>query len=227
MISGHRIRELVQSAKIEKELASRMGSNLQFPDVSTDFRYLDIEPFNASNCNPHSYNLTLTNKLKVYNTALPLLTWYQEVRKHGAAIFSGNFPPLPQPLDPDKDNTTTEITIPESGYELFPGIVYLGATVEKMTTFGLAPEIDGRSSFGRLGLIVHLTAGYIDSGFSGHYTLELAVIQPKIIYPFRQICQVSYSPIEGRTQHYCGKYNGQVEPTASRSFQERPNQEEK
>ena len=61
----------------------------------------------------------------------------------------------------------------------------------------LVPMIEGRSSIGRLGIYIHVTAGFGDIGFSGYWTLEISVVQPVIIYPFVRIAQIYYHEIRG------------------------------
>ena len=113
-------------------------------------------------------------------------------------------------LDPKKDNETTDIEIPEEGYVLIPGILYLGETMEYTETYGLVPNIDGRSTTGRLGIEVHRTAGFGDIGFKGKWTLEITVTHPVIIYPGMEIGQLYYETIEGdASMSYSGKYQNQ------------------
>lgn len=143
---------------------------------------IQIEPFDETQVNPNSYNLRLHNELVVY-TSLP--------------------------LDMQKLPETQRIDIPESGYELKPGILYLGRTLEFTETHGLVPMLEGRSSIGRLGMYVHVTAGFGDVGFKGYWTLEISVIHPLIIYPGVQICQIFYHTVEGEiTEYKSGKYQG-------------------
>lgn len=141
---------------------------------------LDISPFNPKQLNPNSYNLRLADKLLIYKDTL---------------------------LDPKKKLETTEIKIPERGYILQPGVLYLGSTVEHTETHKFVPMIEGRSSWGRLGLYIHVTAGFGDVGFCGHWTLELSVVQPLFIYPNVEICQIFYHTIQGRyTPYHSDKY---------------------
>jgi dCTP deaminase len=87
--------------------------------------------------------------------------------------------------------------------------LYLGRTVEYTKTTNLVPMLEGRSSVGRLGLFVHITAGFGDVGFAGYWTLEMFCIQPVIIYPNIEICQIYYHTIEGEYEPYSsGKYQG-------------------
>lgn len=154
---------------------------------------LVISPFDSNHINPNSYNLTLSEKLVIYNEVL---------------------------LDCRKDNKTTEFIIPPTGIILYPNKLYLGSTVEWTRTSNFVPAIEGRSSLGRLGLCIHVTAGFGDVGFEGHWTLELAVIQPLRIYPGMEIAQIAYHPIEGDYIEYNGKYQHNTGCQSSRMFTE-------
>lgn len=142
---------------------------------------IDIIPFNESQINPNSYNLRLYDELLVYT---------EEV------------------LDMKSKNDYVRIKIPEDGLLLQPGRLYLGRTVERTRTDKYVPMLEGRSSIGRLGVCVHVTAGFGDVGFNGYWTLELFCIQPVIIYPGVEICQIYYHDISGDYDLYTnGKYN--------------------
>lgn len=139
-----------------------------------------IEPYDKSQLNPNSYNMKLHNELLVYDEDI---------------------------LDMKKKNNTKSIVIPEEGLLLEPGKLYLGRTVEYTRTQKYAPMLEGRSSIGRLGLFVHITAGFGDVGFSGYWTLEIFCVQPVRIYPNVEICQIYYHEIEGNYIEYSsGKY---------------------
>ena len=115
-----------------------------------------------------------------------------------------------------KPNPVKTIQIPESGLELQPGRLYLGRTVEYTKTENLVPMLEGRSSVGRLGLFIHITAGFGDVGFAGYWTLEMFCTQPVIIYPGVEICQIYYHTIEGDFDRYTsGKYqnNSGIQPS--------------
>jgi len=148
-----------------------------------------IEPFDSGRINPNSYNLSLHKDLLVYD---------QHV------------------LDMKKENTARPLSIPEEGLVLETGKLYLGRTMEYTETQGLVPMLEGRSSIGRLGLFVHITAGFGDVGFKGFWTLEMFCVQPIRIYAGVQICQIFYHSIEGSYQTYSsGKYqnNKGVQPS--------------
>lgn len=169
----------------------------QFDPVSVLGRpSIDITPFDRSQLNPHSYNLRLGKTLLTYA-------------------------PTDGILDMRREEPTQTIEIGPEGALLLPGTLYLGYTVERVAAYGLAPKIDGRSSIGRLGLLIHLTAGYGDSGFDGHYTLELSVVQPLRVYAGVQVCQISFEGIHGRVRDYTGKYHNQeARPVPSRLWRE-------
>ena len=113
-------------------------------------------------------------------------------------------------------NRVEKIIIPLSGLVLEPNRLYLGRTVEHTETKNLVPMLEGRSSIGRLGLFVHVTAGFGDVGFRGFWTLEIFCVQPIKIYPNVEICQVYYHTIEGEHENYSsGKYQNNKDTQAS------------
>jgi len=148
-----------------------------------------IEPFNPAQLNPNSYNLKLYNELLVYEDTI---------------------------LDMKKEQRVKKLTIPENGLILEPNRLYLGRTKEYTRTEKYVPMLEGRSSIGRLGLFIHVTAGFGDVGFSGYWTLEIHCIQPIKIYPDIEICQIYYHTIEGDYEKYnSGKYqnNTGIQPS--------------
>ncbi|MBW6411881.1 dCTP deaminase [Clostridium weizhouense] len=148
-----------------------------------------IEPYNENQLNPNSYNLKLHNELLVYEE----LT-----------------------LDMKKENKCRKIMIPPEGIVLEPNKLYLGRTKEFTETDKFVPMLEGRSSIGRLGLFVHVTAGFGDVGFSGYWTLEIHCIQPIRIYADVEICQIYYHAIDGDYDKYLsGKYqnNKGIQPS--------------
>ena len=141
-----------------------------------------IEPFESSRLNPNSYNLRLHNELLVYEDDIS---------------------------DMKKKNAFQRIIIPEEGLLLEPNKLYLGRTIEFTETKNLVPMLEGRSSVGRLGLSIHITAGFGDVGFKGFWTLEIHSIHPIKIYPNVEICQIYYHTICGEYENYAsGKYQG-------------------
>lgn len=134
-----------------------------------------IEPFDEKRLNPNSYNLRLHDELVVYTD---------------------------KSLDMKKNHAVTTLCIPAEGLTLEPGKLYLGRTVEHTKTLDCVPMIEGRSSVGRLGLFIHVTAGFGDVGFTGYWTLEMFCIQPVTIYAGVEICQIYYHTIEGEILGY-------------------------
>lgn len=108
-----------------------------------------------------------------------------------------------------KNNPTREINIPPEGLQLTPGRLYLGRTVEYTETHKAVPMLEGRSSVGRLGLFIHVTAGFGDVGFRGYWTLEIFCVQPIVIYPDVEICQIYYHEISpDHVEYTSSKYQG-------------------
>lgn len=134
-----------------------------------------IEPYNEKQLNPNSYNLKLHEELLVYENSI---------------------------LDMKKNNKTKKIKIPEEGLILEPLKLYLGRTVEYTKTDKYVPMLEGRSSVGRLGLFVHVTAGFGDVGFNGYWTLEIFCIQPIRVYSGVEICQIYFHSLEGDYDKY-------------------------
>ena len=139
-----------------------------------------ITPFDEKKINPNSYNLSLADELLVYEQ---------------------------EELDMKKPNPTKRLVIPEEGLLLEPNRLYLGRTNEFTRTDRYVPMLEGRSSTGRLGLFIHVTAGFGDIGFAGYWTLEIFCVQPVRIYPNVEICQIYYHDIDGEYDLYSsGKY---------------------
>lgn len=148
-----------------------------------------IEPFDKNRVNPNSYNLSLYNELMVYDS---------------------------KELDMAKPNSASVIKIPEEGFVLQPNVLYLGRTNEYTRTENYIPMLEGRSSVGRLGVFIHVTAGFGDVGFAGYWTLEIFCVQPIRIYPNVEICQIYYHDIDGEYDTYqSGKYqhNNGIQPS--------------
>lgn len=156
-----------------------------------------IEPFNPANLGTNSYDLTLSNTLILYTERV---------------------------LDVRKKNPSAPIIIPEEGIVLQPNIVYLASTIEYTQTLRHVPILMGKSSLGRLGLFVHVTAGFGDVGFGGHWTLELVCVQPVRIYAGMKIAQIVYNDITempkvSYDKKEDAKYSNQgKDPVASKNY---------
>jgi len=154
--------------------------------LGTDIR---IDPFVDEQLNPNSYNLRLHDELLVYEEII---------------------------LDMRRPNRFRRLTIPEEGMVLQPNQLYLGRTIEHTETHNYVPMLEGRSSIGRLGLFVHVTAGFGDVGFCGYWTLEMFAVQPVRVYPGVEVAQIFYHTIEGSvTEYNSGKYqhNTDIQPS--------------
>lgn len=138
-----------------------------------------IDNFDPSRVGPNSYDLHLHSELKLYRDSC---------------------------LDMRRQHETVPYVIPEEGTLLEPGHLHLGRTVERTFTKHYVPMIEGRSSIGRLGMSIHVTAGFGDVGFDNFWTLEIHVIQPLQIYPGVKICQVYFMTPVGEIREYKGKY---------------------
>lgn len=155
---------------------------------------IQISDFSEEQLNPNSYNLRLHDELLVYEEIV---------------------------LDMKRPNRFRRVTIPPEGLVLQPGQMYLGRTIEYTETRNLVPMLEGRSSIGRLGMFVHVTAGFGDVGFCGYWTLEMIAIQPIRIYPGVQVCQIFYHTVEGAiTEYEQGKYQRNTDIQPSLLFRE-------
>lgn len=158
---------------------------------------IHIDDFDMKRLNPNSYNLRLADELLIYDT--------DKSYSYGDFVYTTN-----GPLDMKKKNPYHTVKIPEEGLLLKPGVLYLGRTMERTRTDIFVPMLEGRSSVGRLGIFIHVTAGFGDVGFDGFWTLEISCVQPVIIYPGVEICQIYYHTILGDYEKYgkSGKYQG-------------------
>ena len=163
-------------------------------------RNIVIDPFDEAHLNPNSYNLSLHHELMTYEEVV---------------------------LDMRKANRVRRIVIPPEGLVLTPQQLYLGRTVERTETHNLVPMIEGRSSVGRLGLFVHVTAGFGDVGFCGYWTLEMFAVQPMRVYAGVSICQIFYHQLAGDYTAYASdKYQHNTDIQPSLLFKElAPNRE--
>jgi dCTP deaminase len=133
-------------------------------------------------------------------------------------------------IDPAADQSDLTRVVEPEGEEPFilhPGEFVLGSTFEVVTLpDDLAARVEGKSSLGRLGLLTHATAGFVDPGFSGHVTLELANVAtlPIKLYPGMKIGQLCFFRLSSPAEHpygsekYGSRYQGQRGPTPSRSY---------
>ncbi len=165
-----------------------------------------VEPFDESCVQPSSIDVKLSNHFRVF-------------RNHTAGVID-----VKSAVD-----LTEPVEIADDGvFMLHPGEFVLGSTLERIAVpDDMVSRIDGKSSLGRLGLIIHSTAGFIDPGFDGHITLELTNIAtlPITLYPAMKVGQVSFMMMTTPSDRPYGsgatgsKYQGQRGPTPSRYFE--------
>jgi dCTP deaminase len=166
-----------------------------------------VEPFDEEMIQPSSIDVRVDSLFRVF-------------RNHTAGVID---------VKKDMRELTEEVDIPDDGvFVLHPGEFVLGATRERVSVpDDLVARIEGKSSLGRLGLLIHQTAGFIDAGWDGHITLELANVAslPITIYPGMKIGQISFMTMTTPAERPYGKgargskYQGQRGPTPSRYFE--------
>lgn len=155
---------------------------------------IHISPFIEEHINPNSYNYRLHEDLL-------------EI--------------LDLPINPKVEPNFRKIKIEDTGYVLQPGKLYLGSTVEEIGSDHYVTSLIGRSSVGRMGLFLQITADLGHLGAKHRWTLELKVVQPLIVYPQMKIGQVSFWTVEGDVDDlYNGKYAKYSEAHCSDFYQE-------
>jgi dCTP deaminase len=142
-------------------------------------------------------------------------------------LFDNHKYPVIDPAQEQPDLTRLVEVEPDDPFVLHPGEFVLASTYEVVTlSADIAARLEGKSSLGRLGLLTHSTAGFIDPGFSGHVTLELSNVAtlPIALWPGMKIGQLCFFRLSSPAEHpygsvsYGSRYQGQRGPTASRSF---------
>lgn len=154
---------------------------------------ITISPFDFACVNPNSYNVELGDYLMVYCDDI---------------------------LDSKKQLKTKKIPIPDDGLILEPNKVYLGYTKEILGSDFYVPTLTGRSSSGRLGLFVQITADLVDIGFKGNLTFQLHVVQPLRIYKGMKIGQIMFWKPFGKIKLYNGKYQNSKGPQESKVWKD-------
>lgn len=137
-----------------------------------------IDPFDLTCLGTNSYDVHLARYLAVYEDEV---------------------------LDAKKHNKIKHIVIPEEGYILQPGTLYLGVTEEYTETHATVPFLEGKSSIGRLGIDIHATAGKGDVGFCNTWTLEISCVHPVKVYAGMPVGQLIYFKVEGEINNYYNK----------------------
>jgi dCTP deaminase len=160
-------------------------------------RNIVIQPLTEANIGTNSVDLTLSNTLLMYTDHV---------------------------LDARKKPQAISFNIGEDGIILEPNTLYLASTVEYTETLRHVPILHGKSSLARLGLFIHVTAGFGDVGFAGHWTLELVAVHPIRIYAGMKIAQICYHdisemPYTDYANKADAKYSNQgKDPVASKNY---------
>ncbi|MGH3370127.1 MAG: dCTP deaminase [Nocardioidaceae bacterium] len=172
-----------------------------------DAKRVGLEPFEPAMVQPSSIDVRLDRFFRV---------------------FENHRYPHIDPAEDQPDLTRMVEPTGEEPFILHPGEFVLGSTYEVVTLpDDVAARLEGKSSLGRLGLLTHSTAGFIDPGFSGHVTLELSNVAtlPIKLWPGMKIGQLCFFRLSSPSEHpygsekYGSRYQGQRGPTPSRSFQ--------
>ncbi len=165
-----------------------------------------VEPYTDAMIQPSSIDVRLDR-------------WFRVFENHRYPYIDPSIeqPDLTRLIEPEGDEP----------FVLHPGEFVLGSTYEIVTLpDDIAGRLEGKSSLGRLGLLTHSTAGFIDPGFSGHITLELSNVAnlPILLYPGMKIGQLCLFRLSSAAEHpygsekYGSRYQGQRGPTPSKSF---------
>jgi dCTP deaminase len=134
-----------------------------------------IEPYRRDCLGTNSYDVHLGRHLAVYRDRI---------------------------LDARKHNEIDHFDIPDDGFVLQPGTLYLGVTEEYTETHATVPFLEGKSSIGRLGIDIHATAGKGDVGFCNFWTLEISCVHPVRVYAGMPIGQLIYFQVEGDIENF-------------------------
>jgi dCTP deaminase len=195
---------------------------------------IEIDPYDEKRVQPNSIDLTLGKIVRVYTFAAYMSAdAYPDspLPESGEASYYVSRRLHPREgviLDARKKNDAIELAMDESGWLVKPGILYLMHTAERIHTKKFVTQLNGKSSIARLGVIVHFTAAYGETGFNGQYTLEVSAVHPVRLYPGMAIAQAVFYNVYGQTEdyqakgHYTGKAALGAEPSHSwEQFDER------
>ena len=175
-----------------QRIVERTHAQLAHSYTPPDLPMIDVDPWRPECCGPNSLDVHLGPTLLKY------------------CMFDGY-------MDPSKPPETEPVPLDQWGeWDLYPGVLYLGATEERIECRGVCAQLTGRSSLGRLGVDCHVSAGLIDDGFAGNITLEIRVIHPIILWPGMRFAQLVFEPVVGGRRPYRGRYYGDSGPVASR-----------
>ena len=170
-----------------------------------------IDPFNPRHVNPASVDLTLGDRVTLYQGSFEeSIKAKDSVDGRTLIAVSSRVKTSPELIWDTRVAwpTVSRIIDPGIGWVIKPGICYLMHTVERVRTDHYVPIIDGKSSLGRSFVLVHYTAGYGDPGFDGQFTLEVTTQIPIRVFPGMRFCQVRFHTLVGDISLYRGHYTG-------------------
>jgi dCTP deaminase len=174
--------------------------------------WIGIEPFDETRLQPVSVDLTLDDAYRRFRDDVHTIETADHLIEPGTDYYG---------RVPSWYSHTTGHTIAPDGLRLRPGDFILACTRETIRlTPAFAARVEGKSSLGRLGVAVHITAGFIDPGFEGQITLEIANLSPAsvMLHTAMPIAQIVFEPVTPPERDYSqtGHYLGQTGPTPSR-----------
>ncbi len=174
--------------------------------ASIEAGQIGLEPLDMSLLQPSSFDVRIDRFFRLFDN-------------HKYAFID--------PAEPQEDLTRFVEVAPDEPFILHPGEFVLGSTYEFVKLpDNVAARLEGKSSLGRLGLVTHSTAGFVDPGFNGHVTLELSNMAtlPIKLWPGMKIGQLCFFQLSSPSEtpygsaKYLNRYQGQRGPTASRSY---------
>jgi dCTP deaminase len=173
---------------------------------------ITIGGFNLAHLNPNSYDMTLDKTCKIMHPSAIGRTdgsvAMANLDKYNAFIGEMEFTDWHLDVK-EKNMPTYEFEIPESGFTLLPNHLYLYSCREIIgVKNNVCATVMGKSSLGRLGLDIHVCAGFIDSGFMGSLVLEMRTIYPLKVYPGMKICQIKFERTEGVAREQYNQKSG-------------------
>lgn len=187
----------------------RVGGRLTGPKIRQEIAVgnIKVTPYDPKRVEPASIDLTLGKQIRVYAR-------FEQALKQEALAYPEEWrrgTPWTILDCRTKNRMVAYEMAPGERFVLVPGVLYLMHTRERIHTTLYEADVTGKSSLARMGIVVHQTAGYIDPGFDGQYTLEVTVAHPTAVYEGMPFCQVRFSTLDGEIEDYRkrGNYTGE------------------
>lgn len=193
------------------------------------WKTITVDPYNEKRVQPNSVDLTLGSQVCVYSKAVCFehqdevyVSKLNSFDRSRTLMSTENLRfSFPWFLDTREQNATLKTEMDESGFLVKPGILYLMHSAERIHTKKFVTQLNGKSSIARLGIIVHFTAAYAETGFDGQFTFEVSAMHPVRLYPGMAIAQAVFYTVYGQTEdykekgHYVGEAAKGAEPSHS------------